>query len=128
MSGWVVLRELFGTTAISVITSTLVLLLFRTQHFLHIIMRSQQDLCVRCQNTAKEWCHIFPYRPLSLPRDMYSLKRMSLESSMEGLREELASMHRQLTLEERWRSTADNAHRCLLEEKTQLLARYVHVQ
>ncbi len=45
---------------------------------------------------------------------------------MEGLREELASMQRQLALEERWRNTADNAHRSLLEEKSQLLAKYMY--
>ncbi len=56
---------------------------------------------------------------------MYTLKKMSLESSMEALREELSSTKKQLAYEEKWRNKADYTHKSLLQEKSQLQARYI---
>ena len=48
---------------------------------------------------------------------------MSLESSLDSVKEELQSAHRRLGLEDRWRGSADGIHTALLAEKTQLQAK-----
>ena len=66
-------------------------------------------------------------RVLLIIRDKYTRERLSLESSRDSLHDELHSAHKQLDVEMRWKDMAESNHRRLLEEKTQLMTRYVYM-
>ena len=53
-------------------------------------------------------------------REKHARDRLSLESSLDFVRDELQSAQKQLSYEARWRDSVDHTHKRLLQEKTDL--------
>ena len=54
-------------------------------------------------------------------------ERLSLESSLDSMQDELQSAHKQLDYEARWRDSAQSTHKKLLQEKAELQSRLATV-
>ena len=50
-------------------------------------------------------------------------ERLSLESSLDSMQDELQSAHKKLDYEARWRDSAQSTHKKLLQEKAELQSR-----
>lgn len=50
-------------------------------------------------------------------------ERLSLESSLDSVQDELQSAHKKLDYEARWRDSAQSTHKKLLQEKAELQSR-----
>ncbi len=63
------------------------------------------------------YCHQTCPPPL---RERHVRERLSLESSLEFMKDKLQSAEKQLDYEGRWRDSADGTHKRLLKEKSAL--------
>ena len=58
-------------------------------------------------------------------------ERLSLESSLDSMQDELQSAHKKLDYEARWRDSAQSTHKKLLQEKAELqsrlASRFLHI-
>ena len=56
-------------------------------------------------------------------REKHVRERLSLESSLDSMQDELQSAHKKLDYEARWRDSAQSTHKKLLQEKAELQSR-----
>ena len=57
---------------------------------------------------------------LSLPSTNFSRERRSLEYTIDEVKDKLRTTKNQLDFEHKWKDTAENMHRKILEEKSEL--------
>ena len=61
--------------------------------------------------------------PCMVSRERHVRERLSLESNLDSVKGELYSAHKQLDYEARWRDSADEEHKKLLQEKAGLMSK-----